>query len=375
MSTVLQTLGELCISQPKSKIKAGEGLKEGKYKFFTSSNIQDKFYNDYQYDKPALIFGTGGNASIHYCDEPFSTSTDCIVFYAKDKTVSLKAIYRFIEGNMHILEEGFHGAGLKHISKEYLLNIKISPNLFDVQNNVVNVFDKLSTLIEKRNQQLEKLDLLIKSKFIEMFGHQDKNEKNFIYGNINDVATIYLGLTYTPNYLDSGVKFISAKNTSKDFLDLSEVKFISRDEFVRAPLGAKPRKGDVLFSRIGSNLGHPVILEIDEELCTFVSLGFLRTKGAVTNLYLKHWMRDSYFAEQVRQKVVGGGQPNLNTGWLKEFKIIIPPIELQNEFSKFVEKTEKIKITIKQSLNQLQTLKKALMQKYFGGGNEITDYM
>ena len=63
MSTVLQTLGELCISQPKSKIKAGEGLKEGKYKFFTSSNIQDKFYNDYQYDKPALIFGTGGNAT------------------------------------------------------------------------------------------------------------------------------------------------------------------------------------------------------------------------------------------------------------------------------------------------------------------------
>ena len=101
----------------------------------------------------------------------------------------------------------------------------------------------------------------------------------------------------------------------------------------------------------------------------------MRTKGAVTNLYLKHWMRDSYFAEQVRQKVVGGGQPNLNTGWLKEFKIIIPPIELQNEFSKFVEKTEKIKITIKQSLEKLDTLKKALMQKYFGGGNEITDYM
>ena len=162
-------------------------------------------------------------------------------------------------------------------------------------------------------------------------------------GKIDDVAEIYLGLTHTPKYVSEGVKFISAKNTSCDYLNLSDVKYISREEYEKAPKGAKPQKGDVLFSRVGSNLGHPVILDIDDDVCTFVSLGFLRTKGQVTNLYLKHWMRDDYFAEQVKQKVVGGGQPNLNTGWLKEFTIIIPPIELQNEFAEFVKLTDKSK--------------------------------
>ena len=98
----MNILDNYIIAQPKSKIKAGEGKNKGKYKFFNSSNVQTKFYDEYQYDKPALIFGTGGNASIHYCDEPFSTSTDCIVFYARNGSVDLKLIYIFISSNMHL---------------------------------------------------------------------------------------------------------------------------------------------------------------------------------------------------------------------------------------------------------------------------------
>lgn len=160
---------------------------------------------------------------------------------------------------------------------------------------------------------------------------------------IDDVAEIYLGITHTPTYVDSGVMFISAKNTSGDFLDLSDVKYISREEFEGAPKGSKPQVNDVLFSRVGSNLGHPVILEEDLELCTFVSLGFLRTKGNVTSNYLKHWMRDEFFATQVAAHVKGGGQPNLNTGWLKEFKIIVPDIEAQKQFDVFCKQVDKSK--------------------------------
>ena len=237
---------------------------------------------------------------------------------------------------------------------------------YEEQGSIVDDLAKLRDTITARRKQIEYLDELVKSRFIELFGSQCHNEKNFAYGKIDDIAEIYLGLTHTPDYIGSGVKFISAKNTSGDFLDLSDVKYISQEEFAQAPVGAKPRRGDVLFSRVGSNLGHPVILNTDEELCTFVSLGYLRTKGAVTNMYLKHWMRDDFFAEQVRRKVVGGGQPNLNTGWLKEFKIIIPPMELQEQFTAFVEQADKSKFEIQKSLGKLETLKKALMQKYFG---------
>ena len=258
------------------------------------------------------------------------------------------------------------GSTFKAISKNVLAETEIPLPTIDIQKQIALKLDTVCSLISLRKQQLSKLDELVKSRFIELFGSQCHNEKNYPYGKIDDVAEIYLGLTHTPEYIETGVKFISAKNTSCDYLDLSDVKYISKEEYASAPAGAKPRKGDVLFSRVGSNLGHPVILDIDEELCTFVSLGYLRTKGRVTNLYLKHWMRDDFFAEQVRRKVVGGGQPNLNTGWLKEFRIIIPPMDLQEQFAAFVEQTDKSKLAIQKSLEKLETLKKSLMQKYFG---------
>lgn len=252
------------------------------------------------------------------------------------------------------------------LNKATLGEIEISIPPISEQIAIANVLDKVCDQIRLRQAQLKELDELVKSRFVELFGHQSHNEKNMPYGKIDDVAEIYLGLTHTPTYVEDGVKFISAKNTSCDYLDLSDVKYISREEFEKAPKGTKPQIGDVLFSRVGSNLGHPVILDVDEELCTFVSLGFLRTKGEVTNVYLKHWMRDDFFAEQVSQKVVGGGQPNLNTGWLKEFKIIIPPMPLQNEFTAFVEQTDKSKLAVQKTLEELEELKKSLMQQYFG---------
>ena len=183
---------------------------------------------------------------------------------------------------------------------------------------------------------------------------------------IDDVAEIYLGITHTPTYVDSGVMFISAKNTSGDFLDLSDVKYISREEFEGAPKGSKPQVNDVLFSRVGSNLGHPVILKEELELCTFVSLGFLRSKGIVTSNYLKHWMRDEFFAKQVSEHVKGGGQPNLNTGWLKEFKIIVPDLEKQKEFDDFCNQVDKSKVVVQKALTETQLLFDSLMQQYFG---------
>ena len=232
----------------------------------------------------------------------------------------------------------------KTLNKATLSEIEVEICAIEKQREIVAVLDKMTFLLESRKTEIELLDDLVRARFVEMFGHQSHNEKGLPYLTIDDVAEIYLGITHTPTYVNQGVMFISAKNTSGDFLDLSDVKYISREEFEKAPKGSKPQVNDILFSRVGSNLGHPVILEEDLELCTFVSLGFLRTKGKVTSNYLKHWMRDDFFSNQVKEHVKGGGQPNLNTGWLKEFKIIVPNIELQKVFDKFCRQVDKSKV-------------------------------
>ena len=113
-----------------------------------------------------------------------------------------------------------------------------------------------------------------------------------------------MGLTYTPKYVDQGIKFISAKDTSSDFLDLKNTKFISVEEYNSSTSNAKPKKGDILFTRVGSNLGHPVIVDTDEDLCIFVSLGYLRVnKEMILNSYLKYWMNTTLFWDQVKKNV------------------------------------------------------------------------
>ena len=96
------SLREILIPQLKSKMKSSNGMEKGTYKFFKSSNLQLKFINDFHYDKESLIFGTGGGSNIHYRDEPFKTSTDCIVMYT-NKNISLKFVYYYISGNTRLL--------------------------------------------------------------------------------------------------------------------------------------------------------------------------------------------------------------------------------------------------------------------------------
>ena len=299
--------------------------------------------NFYHQEKPYVAVvkdGAGvGRAALY----PANSSVIGTMQYLLPKDNVLPKYLFYVVSYMH-LEKYFTGATIPHIYFKDYKNEEFNLDLLERQVEIVEILEKCEKIIEKRKQEIQLLDQLIKARFVEMFGHQSHNEKSLPYMTVDDVAEIYLGITHTPTYVDSGVMFISAKNTSGDFLDLTDVKYISREEFEGAPKGSKPQVNDVLFSRVGSNLGHPVILEEELELCTFVSLGFLRSKGIVTSNYLKHWMRDEFFAKQVSEHVKGGGQPNLNTGWLKEFKIIVPNLEKQKEFDDFCHQVTKSKL-------------------------------
>ena len=285
-----------------------------------------------------------GSVDWQHCEDKVIVSPLYVVFKVSNK-INPQYLYYYLKSDIARTYIKATAAGSVRDNLKFSMLKKFPFNLrtLEEQSKIVKVLERVENNIELYKKRAEYLDTLVKSRFIEMFGHQSHNEKKFPYMTISDVAEIHLGITHTPTYVNSGIMFISAKNTSRDYLDLSGVKYISREEFEEAPQGAKPQVNDVLFSRVGSNLGHPVILNEKLEVCTFVSLGFLRTKGNVTSNYLKHWMRDDFFARQVAEHVKGGGQPNLNTGWLKKFKIIVPDIKLQKEFDIFSAQTDKSK--------------------------------
>lgn len=330
----------------------------GKYPIYGSGGVIGHADN-FICDAETVVIGRKGSINNPiFVDEPFWNVDTAFGLVANKEVLLPKYLYYFCVN--YNFEQLNTTVTIPSLTKANLLQIEIRVPDMDIQQNIVNVLDKICYLIDVRRKELYSLDQLVKSRFVEMFGHQSHNEKSLPYMTINDVAEIYLGITHTPTYVEDGVMFISAKNTSGDFLDLSDVKYISREEFENAPKCSKPQVNDVLFSRVGSNLGHPVILRENLELCTFVSLGFLRTKGKVTSNYLKHWMRDDFFAKQVSEHVKGGGQPNLNTGWLKEFKIIVPDLEQQKEFDVFCEQTDKSKYRQEKCIGFFQCFEKVL---------------
>lgn len=361
-------LSEILISQPKSKIKASFGLTSGKYKFFTSSNIQNKFIDMYQYDKPALILGTGGNANIHFCDEKFSTSTDCLVFYSDDSQI-LKTIFLYLSGNMEILERGFKGAGLKHISKQYILDIEIPLPPLDKQRKIAAVLDKVSALIDKRRQQLYKLDLLIKSKFVEMFGDPVYNCK-WPTQPLNSVCKTIVDCPHsTPSYMteNTGYMCIRTSIVKKNHILWDKIEYISKEEYYKRIQRKRPEKGDIVYTREGAILGIAAMIDRENN----VALGQRSMLLSPDNTkclpqFLSFAMNFDSFLRKALGSVSGSASPHINVGDIKNLSIIMPPLYLQQQFAAFVEQTEKTKITVSASLEKLETLKKALMQEYFG---------
>ena len=363
-------LGELFEAQPKSKIKAGSGLEKGRYKFFNSSNIQTKFYETAQYNGEALIFGTGGNPSVHYCNGNFSTSTDCIVFFPTTDQINVKMVYQYLSGNIRILEEGFKGAGIRHISKSYIQDI-IIPNLpLSTQCEISINLDKVTHTIDLCNNILEKLDLLVKARFVEMFGDPVENPLQWDTKSLESACHSIVDCPHsTPSYTfeDTGYMCIRTSIVKKNAILWDKIEYIPKDEYEQRIKRRKPQKGDIIYTREGAILGIAAI--IDRE-CN-VALGqrsMLLSPDTEICLpeFISNAMNFDSFFNRVTEGVSGSASPHINVADIRAFKIMMPPLDLQEQFAAFVEQTDKSKSAVKQVLEKAETLKKALMQEYFG---------
>ena len=161
----IKTLGELCKFLPKSKRQASYGNKEiEQYKFYTSSSICNKYVDEPDYTEESLIIGTGGNANIKY-DTSFSCSTDNFILATDSKNIQLKYIYYYLLTNLNILENGFQGVGLKHISKEYVKNIKIPIPPLEEQKKYIKYCENNQKEIENNQKEIEN-NIIIAKEFL-----------------------------------------------------------------------------------------------------------------------------------------------------------------------------------------------------------------
>lgn len=260
-----------------------------------------------------------------------------------------------------------HGATMKHLTKGVFNNLPFILPTMVKQKNIANYFCLIDNIIEKRNQQLAKLDELIKSKFIEIFGNYINTQYPII--QIADICEfIKDGTHQTPTYTEdssNGYKFLSSKDVTSGYIDWSKIKYIPAELHNELYAKVAPQKGDILLAKNGTT-GVCAIVDTDEVFDIYVSLALLRLKKDCNIKYIWSAINMPSTKEQFNASLKGIGVPNLHLGEIKKTKIVFPPLDLQNQFAKFVENVEGVKIKVKQSLAQLEVLKKSLMQKYFG---------
>lgn len=334
---------------PKSKIKAGDANPNGKYQFYTSSPDESRRCDEYLYDCKAIVMGTGGSATLHYYDGKFSTSTDCLTLIPNEK-IRAKYLYYFFLANMDVLEAGFKGAGLKHTSKGYIDNIEITkiPSL-PSQDKIVNLFDELALRIEKERRQIEKLDELVKARFVEMFSCDKSNIKK-----LSELTeTITKGTTPTTagfSFEDDGINFFKIESITDDHrVNLQKVAHVNEEchsTFKRSQL----KEGDVLFSIAGA-IGRTAIIH-DKDLPgnTNQALAIIRLKANsnVSRKYLISALESPEVVEQYRKKKRGVAQMNLSLQDIGNISIPVPNSTKQSEFEKFAQQIDKSKFAAKQ---------------------------
>ena len=332
-------VSEICKYAPKSNIKARDACDGGKYVFFTSSADESKRYNAYQHEGEGIIMGTGGNATLHYYDGKYAVSTDCIVLLPNEQ-IRCKYLYYFFLGNMRVLERGFKGAGLKHTNKGYIGDIDIGdiPS-FERQEKIIGIFDTLQSIIDLRKSEIERLDNLIKARFVEMFGSPVSNPMSWEKRTLKEVCIkLNDGSHFSPESFETGdYKYVTAKNIKFSGFDFSNITYVP--EAVHRPIfdRCNPEFEDVLYIKDGATTGVAIVNTLDEEFTLLSSVALLKQDRSIMNGYFLATLlnnKDMYL--NIRNNMGGAAITRLTIAKLNAIEIIVPPIELQNQFAAFV---------------------------------------
>lgn len=263
---------------------------------------------------------------------------------------------------------------MKHLTKPVFDSLDFYLPLIEEQKRIAKQLKLINLLIDHRNDQIKKLDLLVKSRFIEMFGLLLTQEKAVTLENLisQNIITYHLdgnhGGLYpkADEFVRTGVPYLGANAIIDGRIDFKKAKFLTERKASILRKGIA-QNGDVLFAH-NATVGPVAILKTDyKKVIVSTSLTVYRCNNRrILPVFIKYFMESEFFVNQYKKDMKQTTRNQVPITHQKKFMFIVPPIELQNQFADFVAQVDKSKLAIQQSLYELETLKKSLMQQYFG---------
>lgn len=317
--------------------------------------------------------GIIGKIAVNKVECAFNQQINAII-PDKSKCLTDYLVYA-LQSKKRLLQETANAPVVPILNKTQFSEIEIELPSLEQQEKISVQLNKINDLISQHNLQLSKLDELVKSRFIEMFGDPVINDKNWIIDTLGNYMTTLTDFSANGSYelLDSNVVMydepnyaIMVRTTDLESDDLtSGVKYI--DEAAYKLLDkSKLFGGELIMNKIGSAGKIYIMPHIDQPASLGRNAFMFRFDERLNMKYLYFLLLSDYGTNEIQQYVRGAVTKTITKDSTRAIKIIVPPIDLQNQFATFVEQTDKSKLAVQQSLEKLETLKKSLMQQYFG---------
>ncbi|EHH9692477.1 restriction endonuclease subunit S [Campylobacter lari] len=358
----------------------------GNYPYYGASGIVD-YIDKYIFDEELVLIGEDGakwgafENSAFIASGKYWVNNHAHILKPNNETLINKFLVYFL--NYSNLEKYITGATVRKLNQQKLKQIEIPLPPLQEQERIVGILDesfaKIDESIKILEQDLLNLDELIQSALQKAFNPLKDNAKEnyklpqgWEWKSLGEICFITDGTHKTPNYIKTGIPFLSVKNISKGFFDLSDIKYISLEEHNKLIKRAKPEFGDILICRIGT-LGKAIKISLDFEFSIFVSLGLLKPKIKIISDYLVYFL-NSYFIEGwIDNNKVGGGThtAKLNLNILEKCPIALPSLKEQEQIASYLDRLslniKDLKQNYQTQIKNLQELKKSLLDKAFQG--------
>ena len=254
-----------------------------------------------------------------------------------------------------------NGATRQKLTQADMRKMEIPLPPLDEQRKIAAVLDKVSGLIAKRRQQLDKLDELVKSRFIELFigkGYPTKTVDEVSLGK-GEYGAQSASIEYDPNR----PRYVRITDINDDgTLNDDVVASINPDDDEQYRL----EYGDFMFARMGATVGKTYAFIKGNQIFAGYLIRYKQNQTLIHPRDLFWYTKLNEYRNWVKLNQSGAAQPGINAKKYGSLRIPVPPIELQEQFATFVTQTDKSKSSIQKSLDKLETLKKVLMQEYFG---------
>ena len=350
------------------KLDANASSTDGKYPFFTCSKEPLKI-DTYSYDCECVLVAGNGDLNVKYYNGKFDAyQRTYIIEDDSNGLLYMPYLYYFLERYIEVLRKQSIGGVIKYIKLGNLTEALIELPSIEEQKHVVSLMNISSELISLRKNIIDKLETLIKARFVEMFGDYLKDDRR----PLSEVAIITGGLTKNSNRntFETKMPYLRVANVFYNRLDLREILEIGvkEEEIEKTLLQA----GDLLFVEGNGSIEQIGRVAIwDGSIDPILHQNHLIKARFNNEIIAPEYALFYFMLQDGRQQIISksvstSGLNTLSVNKVSSLLLPIPPIALQKQFAEFINQTDKSKVVVQKALDEAQTLFDSLMQEYFG---------